>query len=219
MAFKTNALIIPACGFDSIPPDIAVFVANRYVKAVLGPSTSIEDSTTAYDVEGGFPGGSTDSIMSFVEDVPRKTLIRSAADYVLRHREWSVRSRSSGVDISALLAHGLPSRPPKIVYKLPYDSSTSWYGTIWPQRMINRQTVHHSWSLFERNKDAHPAAAYGSEFRYDECLRTPGPISALFVGFSICLFVLALLISPVRWLLPCSLWLDDSPIETRCVGC
>lgn len=88
MAFKTNALIIPACGFDSIPPDIAVFVSNRYVKAVLGPQTSIEDSVTAYDVQGGFSGGSTDSIISFVEDVPRKTLMKSAADYVLRQREF-----------------------------------------------------------------------------------------------------------------------------------
>ena len=87
VASKTNALIIPACGFDSIPPDIAVFVSNRYLKAVLGPETSIEDSVTAYDVEGGFSGGSTDSIMSFVEDVPRQILIESAADYVLCYRK------------------------------------------------------------------------------------------------------------------------------------
>ena len=87
LAFKTNTLIIPACGFDSIPPDLAVFVSNRYVKAVLGSETSIEDSVTAYNVEGGFSGGSVDSIMSFVEDVPRETLIKSAEDYVLRQRE------------------------------------------------------------------------------------------------------------------------------------
>jgi len=183
MAFKTNALIIPACGFDSIPPDIAVFVSNRYVKAVLGPTTSIEDSVTAYDVQGGFSGGSTDSIMSFVEDVPREALIESTADYVL------------------CLPHGPPSRPTRFVYKLPYGPSSSWHGTFWPQRMVNRQTVHHSWSLFQRNKDTHPADAYGDEFRYDECLRTPGLISALFVGFYISLFTVALLISPIRSIL------------------
>ena len=87
MAFKTNALIIPACGFDSIPPDVAVYVSNRYVKSVLGSGTSIEDSVTAYDVKGGFSGGSTDSIMSFVEDVPRGVLIKSAKDYALRYRK------------------------------------------------------------------------------------------------------------------------------------
>jgi len=160
-----------------------VFVSNRYVKAVLGPETSIEDSLTAYDVRGGFSGGSADSIMSLVEDVPRETLIKSAADYILRH------------------PHGPLSRLPKLVYKLPYDSSSSWHGTFWPQRIVNRQTVHHSWSLFQRNKDAHPADTYGDKFRYDECLRTPGPISALFVGFSICLFVVALLVSPIRLIL------------------
>jgi hypothetical protein len=103
------------------------------------------------------------------------------------------------IDVSPLVAHGPPSRFPRILYKLPYDVSTSWYGTIWPQRVINRQTVHHSWSLFERSRGAHPADAYGDKFRYDECLRSSGPISALFVGFSICLFVVAILISPVRW--------------------
>lgn len=87
MAFRKGAVIIPACGFDSIPPDVAVYVSNRYVKSVLGPRTSIEDSVTMYNVKGGFSGGSTDSIMSFVEDVPRETLIKSVADYVLRHRK------------------------------------------------------------------------------------------------------------------------------------
>lgn len=96
MAFKTNALIIPACGFDSVPPDVAVYVSNRYVKSVLGPKTSIEDSVTAYDVKGGFSGGSTDSIMSLVEDVPRETLVKSVTDYVLRYRKFSDRFLSSG---------------------------------------------------------------------------------------------------------------------------
>ena len=87
MAFKTNALIIPACGFDSIPPDVAVYVSNRYVKSVLGPKTSVEDSVTAYDVKGGFSGGLTHSIMSLVEGVPRETLSKSANDYALRYRK------------------------------------------------------------------------------------------------------------------------------------
>ena len=87
MAFKTGALIIPACGFDSIPPDVAVYVSNRYVKSVLGPETSIEDSVTAFDVKGGFSGGSAGAIVSFVEDVPRERLIASLGDYVLRYRE------------------------------------------------------------------------------------------------------------------------------------
>lgn len=65
--------------------------------------------------------------------------------------------------------------------------------------MVNRQTVHHSWSLFERNRDAHPEDAYGDKFRYDECLRVPGPVSALVVGFSTFFFAVAPLISPVSW--------------------
>jgi len=86
VALKTNALIIPACGFDSVLSDVAVYVSNRYVKSVLGPRTSIEDSVTAYDVSGGF-FGLISAVMSFVGDVPRERLIKSATDYALRHRE------------------------------------------------------------------------------------------------------------------------------------
>lgn len=93
MALKTGALIIPACGFDSVPSDMIVYVSNRYVKAVLGPRTPIEDSVTAYDVWGGFSSG---SIVSFVEDVPRETLIKSASDYALRHRKPVVSIFSGG---------------------------------------------------------------------------------------------------------------------------
>jgi len=92
-----------------------------------------------------------------------------------------------------------PSHPTRHVYNLPYDVPSSWFGAIWPQRMINRQTVHRSLSLFERNRDTHPEDAYGDKFRYDECLKIPGPISTLFVDFSILLFVVPF-ISPVRYL-------------------
>lgn len=183
MAFKTNAVIIPACGFGSIPPDIAVFVANRYVKAILGSETSIEDSVTVYNVKGGFSGGSADSMMSSVEDVPRETYVKATMDYVLRHPQ------------------GIPSCRAKYVHKVPYDASSSWFGTVWLGQALNRQTVHHSWSLFQRNKDAHPEDAYGEKFRYDECMKTSGPISALLVGLSISLFLIALLISPIRSIL------------------
>ena len=90
MAFKTGAVIIPACGFDSVPPDVAVYVSNRYVKSVLGPGTSIEDSVTAYNVKGGLSGGSVGSIVSLAQDILRETLDKSETDYVLRHRKSRV---------------------------------------------------------------------------------------------------------------------------------
>jgi len=184
MAFKTKAVIVPACGFDSIPADVAVYVSNRYAKAVLGPETSIEESVTAFDVKGGScAGGEAGSVVAFVEGVPRERLIASLGDYVLRS------------------PRGRPSRSGRWVYRVPYDGSSSWFGAIWPARMVNRQTVHHSWSLFERSRDVRPEDAYGDGFRYDECLKTPGPVSALFVGFWMWLFGVALLISPMRWIL------------------
>ena len=87
MVFKTNVLIIPVFWFDSIPLDVAVYASNRYMKSVLGPETSIKGSVTTYGVGGGFSIGSTDSIMSFVEDVPRETFIRSAKGCALCYRK------------------------------------------------------------------------------------------------------------------------------------
>ena len=51
---KTHAIIIPACGFDSIPSDLAVYLSNQTLKSLTSPSTPILSSISAFDVGGSF---------------------------------------------------------------------------------------------------------------------------------------------------------------------
>jgi len=86
-AYKNNAILIPCCGFDSVPADVVVYLANQTTKSVLGPSACIEDSTSLYKIKGGLSGGTLASIISSLEDVPRTFSNGVTKDFSYRERE------------------------------------------------------------------------------------------------------------------------------------
>jgi len=86
-AYKNNAILIPCCGFDSVPADVVVYLANQTTKTVLGPSACIEDSTSLYQIKGGLSGGTLASMISSLEDVPRMLSDGVTKDLSYRERE------------------------------------------------------------------------------------------------------------------------------------
>ena len=86
-AHKNNAIIIPCCGFDSVPADVVVYLANKTAKSALGPSAYIEDSISLYNLKGGFSGGTLASAISSVEDVPNTLAVEAMKDFSYRERE------------------------------------------------------------------------------------------------------------------------------------
>ncbi|KAF8808044.1 saccharopine dehydrogenase [Phlegmacium glaucopus] len=73
-ATKTGAIIVPSCGFDSVPSDAAVHLANKTLKSI-GPSTNgeylnMDTSTSAFSFRGGISGGTIASFMTAIESVP-----------------------------------------------------------------------------------------------------------------------------------------------------
>lgn len=86
-AHKKNAILIPSCGFDSVPADVVVYLANKTAKSVLGPSASIEDSISLYQLTGGFSGGTLASAITSIEDVPKPVLADAMEDFSYRERE------------------------------------------------------------------------------------------------------------------------------------
>ena len=86
-AHKSNAILIPCCGFDSVPADVVVYLANKTAKSVLGPSAYIEDSISLYQVKGGFSGGTLASVISAIEDVPKAVTAEAMKDFSYRERE------------------------------------------------------------------------------------------------------------------------------------
>jgi short subunit dehydrogenase-like uncharacterized protein len=82
-ATKSGAIIIPCSGFDSVPSDISAYLANKTLKAVVGPDTAIESSTSAWRLRSGISGGTLQTAMSALEEVPREKFERSMKDYIL----------------------------------------------------------------------------------------------------------------------------------------
>jgi short subunit dehydrogenase-like uncharacterized protein len=102
IATKTGAIIVPSCGFDSIPSDLSAFLGNKTLKShgmhiqlhVLAYllTTSITHivgqydvgySTTAYKVRTGISGGTLSTVVTMLEDVPRDKRRESRVDYAL----------------------------------------------------------------------------------------------------------------------------------------
>jgi len=89
-AYKNNAILIPGCGFDSVPADVIVYLANKTAKSVLGSSAYLEDSISLYNFGGGISGGTLASVISSIEDVPRALTDEAMKDFSYREREGAL---------------------------------------------------------------------------------------------------------------------------------
>ena len=84
LATKTGAIIVPSCGFDSLPADITVYLSNQTLKRKLGPDVELGLSQTFYDVYlPGASGGSTATLLSALSEVPRVRVDEAHRDYAL----------------------------------------------------------------------------------------------------------------------------------------
>lgn len=194
LASKTGAAIIPACGFDSVPADLLVLLANKTIKDTLGPDAGLGHSLTVYDMDGGFSGGTLTSLLTLFDDVPPKTLTASRQDYSL-----------------SPAIQGARSQPSRYAYTIPFGQPSK-YGIIFPMTEANRAIVHRTWGLWafaeaypmfaKEDVAAARRRAYGPRFTYAECLKslTSSEILTSFVSAVILSAFMSLTLSPVRWL-------------------
>ncbi|KAI0697401.1 Saccharopine dehydrogenase-domain-containing protein [Cerioporus squamosus] len=198
MSTKTGAIIIPACGFDSVPADLLVFLSNRTLKNALGPDAQLGLSQTFYSLKGGISGGTLATMMSDIENVPRFKLYEAQRDYAIAQ------------------ARGLPSPPPAAAVRVPFSSQ---YGAFWPMAIPNRSVVQRTFGvnaltasyahlLFgvdhakEKEAELRPLV-YGPQFRYAEYMNV-GSSKLLAVLFSTLAKLWLLLVfnyAPARWLM------------------
>jgi short subunit dehydrogenase-like uncharacterized protein len=203
-ATKTGSVIIPASGLDSIPSDIVVYLANKTLKAQLGPNTAIDTSTSAWEMHGGISGGTLGTIIATLEEVPREKLDASSDDFALSP------------------VQGLPSPHPRLLYTLPL-SSPAIRGAFYIMAPTNRAVVQRTWGLHElearrlaisTNSSAKHSTSipdtqasekqrltYGRQFKYDEFLAMSNAVSAVAFGIVFALGAVALMfLPPFRWL-------------------
>ncbi|KZS88180.1 hypothetical protein SISNIDRAFT_460044 [Sistotremastrum niveocremeum HHB9708] len=179
LAFKTSSIIIPACGFDSIPSDISAYLSVRTLKKKLGPETRVGKSTSIFRLQGGMSGGTISTILTALEAVPRKVLAAAAADYALSP------------------VQGKPTPFFQFVYTAPVLRPTQ-YGAYWLMSGANKAVVQRTWGIKQLRG---PSEGYGPDFVYDEFLGRKSKLGSFLFGMAFMSGLALVMLSPVRWLL------------------
>ncbi|OSX61816.1 hypothetical protein POSPLADRAFT_1047071 [Postia placenta MAD-698-R-SB12] len=190
VATKNNAIIIPCCGFDSVPADLLVLLANNVLKDTVGPQAELGRSLTVYKMKGGLSGGTFSTIMT-VTEIPPDEIRLSMEDYSL----------APGI-------RGAPTPGPKLFHRVPLTSPRR-YAMPWFMGGTNRAVAQRTWGLHAlaaRAGNAQDDAArrvYGPRFTYDEGLQPGGISSFLPVLLMSVVYYLSLaaffFLPPVRW--------------------
>ncbi|KAI0350608.1 hypothetical protein OH77DRAFT_1430787 [Trametes cingulata] len=201
LATKTGAIIVPASGFDSIPADITVFLSNRTLKNALGTHVQLGLSQSFYSAHVKPSGGTLASVLSTVEVAPPNKVLEAVKDYALSPIK------------------GAPSPGFRPLVRVPF-SSPPQYGTVWFMEPYNRAVVQRTFGLNqvalsaasalfgdkqgkEKEEQVRPLA-YGPEFSYAEYYVEEGPggvFSAIFFTAFMAVYMAALYIGPIRWVI------------------
>ncbi|KAG8735274.1 hypothetical protein FRC10_010804 [Ceratobasidium sp. 414] len=113
LAHKTRACIVPCCGVDSLPSDLACYLGTKTLEGKifwLGASRPLSiTSTASFRGKGGISGGTAASMFNYFEVVPREKrsagsgwglspinepIVRRSWGLVERHRRESSHSSS-----------------------------------------------------------------------------------------------------------------------------
>ncbi|KAJ7133739.1 Saccharopine dehydrogenase-domain-containing protein [Mycena crocata] len=184
-ATKTGAIIVPSCGFDSVPGDITAYLSSKTLRAISGEPVDIDTSVSAYVIKGGISGGTISTAITGIEEIPRREQTIARAQY----------------SISPVI--GTPTPPGPLIYRLFLaDTQKTLVGGFWFMRGPNRAVVQRSWGLMETQAAYDRTQLhYGPAFKYDEFLVTGGAFRALVLTFGLAVSFGALMITPIRWLL------------------
>jgi len=83
VATKTRSIIVPSCGLDSVPADIAPYIANRTLKDAKGPDACLADSMSAVRASVRMAGGTFATLTTLLTEVPAYITARAQQDYSL----------------------------------------------------------------------------------------------------------------------------------------
>ncbi|KAI8096624.1 saccharopine dehydrogenase [Halteromyces radiatus] len=146
-AQQENILIIPACGFDSVPSDLGTFMVVDYLARQHQLHTA-EVKTSLVKVKGRPSGGTI------------QTLIESLSDKSL--------SSTENLDPYLLSPHKGQDKPYIPWMYKDYDFGGKWQA-FFIMSVINEKIVRRSWSLYTDR----PGQSYGKLFKYRESMTLP----------------------------------------------
>ncbi|RXW25652.1 hypothetical protein EST38_g224 [Candolleomyces aberdarensis] len=200
-AIQSGAIIVPSCGYDSIPSDMAPWLANKTLKAYVAanrpgtPFVGLGTSLSAQKHKGGISGGTLASLITSLEDYPKDVRREGSKPYC----------------ISPFVGRKQPG--PRFIYELVIPRAKSIVGGFWVMRNTNVWLVQRTFGLLEtkalevqasgtateEEKAEANRARYGPEFVYDEFMQTKSKLSGFLI--SACLvatFALLTFVRPIR---------------------
>jgi len=176
IASKTGSIIVPACGMDSLPSDIAVFLANRALKEHslnAAEPLQIDTSTSSYEFQGVLSNGSISTAVTAMTEIPKHKLTDMMRDYYLSP------------------VSGKPYPSPRLVYRMTLPSTLETIvGGYFVMSSPNKAIVQRSWGLLEYEALATKSASakkerYGSSMVYDEFLRQKSTFSSALLTLTV----------------------------------
>ena len=180
LARESGARIVHACGYDSIPSDLAVLLL--YERAAADGAGGLRDVRLIATARGGFSGGTIDSVRAQVDTVRRDR----AAGRLLRDPFALSPDRAAEPDAPQPSDFGRPARTADGRWTAPFVMAG--FNT----RIVRRSNALQGW-------------AYGRELRYSEVMgsgRGPlGPVAAAGVMGGLVAFLTAMTLPPTRALL------------------
>ncbi|KAL5346236.1 hypothetical protein ACLOAV_008504 [Pseudogymnoascus australis] len=136
-AQKTGAILIPSCGFDSVPADISTFAVVDYIRTKFSSPTARVDFSV-HEVKGGISGGTMNSLIRGFEQYSLSSLTKSFAPFSLAPRRPN---------------RSLPPPTPSLasrIFGLRKIPGLGWLGAN-PQGFVDRCYVNRSWGLAADN--------------------------------------------------------------------
>lgn len=155
IAKQNKAIIVPSAGFDSLPFDLATFLAVEEVKKVAGVESAVSKVLVGYRLRASVSGGTVYSGLVACEEDP--TSLRNDRPY------WF-----SPVKGTQVRAGTMPRFMPQF----------GKYGTEIMLSAHNTRIVNRTWGLLE---ESHVPIRYGPNFQYEEGLVSSSYIFALFM--------------------------------------
>jgi short subunit dehydrogenase-like uncharacterized protein len=180
LARESGARIVHACGFDSVPSDLAVLLLHE--RATADGAGKLCDVRLIATARGGFSGGSIDSVRAQVEAVRRDR----AAGRLVRDPFALSPDRAAEPDTPQPSDFGWPARTADGRWTAPFVMAG--FNT----RIVRRSNALQGW-------------AYGRSLRYGEVMgsgRGPlGPVAGIGVMGGLVAFLAAMTFPPTRALL------------------
>jgi short subunit dehydrogenase-like uncharacterized protein len=176
-AKRTKARIVHACGFDSIPSDLSVYLLHRRASEMA--LTLGETTLLVKKVSGGFSGGTIATMMEVGDEARKSRDVRALV-----------------MDPHALEQTAPPSRDRRDKFRVAFDEDLGVWTAPFIMAMANTRVVRRSNALF--------SYAYGPSFRYREvmCFKkgARGALMASSVGAATAGFAAALSARSLRGL-------------------